>query len=77
MMYVMCLYQALPHAKVPLVPANGNSPAETTTESSSASVNFSPFFFVFNCVLIWLNSIDRRVGRAAVTNQLISRPIRL
>jgi hypothetical protein len=44
MMYVMCLYQALPHAKVPLVPANGNSPAETTTESSSASVNFSPFF---------------------------------
>lgn len=43
MMYVMCLYQALPHAKVPLVPSNGSSSADTTTGSSGASavsINF-------------------------------------
>jgi hypothetical protein len=33
--------------------------------------------FIFTCVLIWLISIVKRVGRAAVTNKLISRPIRL
>ncbi len=33
----MCLYQALPHAKIPLVPTNGNSSTETTTGSPGAS----------------------------------------
>jgi hypothetical protein len=54
MMYVMCLYQALPHAKVPLVPANGNSSTETTTGSSSASVTETFYFSVilFICVVL-------------------------
>jgi hypothetical protein len=50
----MCLYQALPHAKVPLVPANGNSSTETTTGSSSASVTETFYFSVilFICVVL-------------------------
>lgn len=44
-MYVMCLYQALPHAKVPLVPTNGSgSPSKETGQllstDTAAAVSF-------------------------------------
>ncbi|XP_046644687.1 utrophin-like isoform X8 [Daphnia pulicaria] len=74
MMYVMCLYQALPHAKVPLVPANGNSPAETTTESSSASasrksssnepVDFTAYQTLMEEVLVWLLAAEDHLDSA-------------
>ena len=42
MMYVMCLYQALPHAKIPLVPTNGSGSPSRETLSDSAAVSL-PF----------------------------------
>lgn len=51
MMYVMCLYQALPHAKIPLVPANGNSSLETTAVSPGASA-VADFWPILNKLMI-------------------------
>uniref|UniRef100_A0A0N8BMF8 Dystrophin major muscle n=2 Tax=Daphnia magna TaxID=35525 RepID=A0A0N8BMF8_9CRUS len=73
MMYVMCLYQALPHAKVPLVPSNGSSSADTTTGSSGASatslksnepVDFSAYQTLMEEVLVWLLAAEDHLDSA-------------
>ncbi|KAI9557614.1 dystrophin [Daphnia sinensis] len=73
MMYVMCLYQALPHAKVPLVPSNGSSSADATTGSSGASatssksnepVDFSAYQTLMEEVLVWLLAAEDHLDSA-------------
>ena len=73
----MCLYQALPHAKIPLVPTNGNSSTETTTGSPGASAVYFTIQLNFFRFINQIISVHRQVERVAITNRWISRPIKL